>query len=189
MSVVDPRGHALVVVDAQLAFDEPPEASAASPECDANIAALIEAWQRAGSPVVVVHHDSVEPDSALGPGRPGNADKPFVPRAPNLRVVKSVNSAFHGEPDLHAWLTGAGVDGIVVCGYTTNHCCETTARVGGNLGHSVYFVLDATGTIDRAGPDGVVVTAAELTRATAASLHGEFATVVTTADVLAATGG
>ncbi len=25
-------------------------------------------------------------------------------------------------------------DALVACGVTTNHCCETTARVGGNLG-------------------------------------------------------
>jgi nicotinamidase-related amidase len=51
-----------------------------------------------------------------------------------LTVTKSVNSSFHGEPDLDAWLRGEGVGSIVVAGITTNHCCETTARVGGNLG-------------------------------------------------------
>ena len=42
-------------------------------------------------------------------------------------------------------------------------------------------MLDATHTFDRAGPDGTVMTADELARATATSLHGEFAAVVTTA--------
>lgn len=72
----------------------------------------------------------------------------------------------------------------MVCGITTNHCCETTARVGGNLGHDVLFVLDATHTFDRTGPDGATMTADELARATATNLHGEFATVVATADLL-----
>ena len=39
---------------------------------------------------------------------------------------------------------------------------------------------------DRLGPSGDLMTADELTRATLTSLHGEFATVVQTADLLAA---
>jgi len=80
------------------------------------------------------------------------------------------------------------LDGFVLSGITTNHCCETTARVGGNLGHQVLFALDATHTFDRPAPDGSVVTADELTRVTAANLHGEFATVVSTAQLLAPAG-
>jgi nicotinamidase-related amidase len=34
-------------------------------------------------------------------------------------VTKNVNSAFYGEPDLHAWLTARA---LVICGITTNHC-------------------------------------------------------------------
>ena len=61
-----------------------------------------------------------------------------------------------------------------MCGITTNHCCETTARVAGNLGYDVWFALDATHTFDRIGPDGVALTADALARATATNLHGEF---------------
>jgi nicotinamidase-related amidase len=57
--------------------------------------------------------------------------------------------------------------------------------VGGNLGYDVLFALDATHTFDRTGPDGDLITADELTKVTAANLHGEFATVVTTAQLLA----
>jgi hypothetical protein len=53
-----------------------------------------------------------------------------------------------------------------------------------NLGYRVDFVLDATYTFDRPGPDGVIVTADDLMRATAASLHGEFATIRTTAELV-----
>ena len=61
-----------------------------------------------------------------------------------------------------------------------------TARTGGNLGLDVLFVLDATHTFDRTAPDGSTVTAEELSRVTATNLHGEFATVVGTDQVVAA---
>jgi nicotinamidase-related amidase len=52
--------------------------------------------------------------------------------------------------------------------------------MGANLGYEVLFALDATHTFDRTGPDGAAMTADELARATATSLHGEFAAVVVT---------
>ena len=64
-------------------------------------------------------------------------------------------------------------------GITTNHCCETTARMGGNLGYDVRFVIDATHTFDRGE-----LTADELAKATATNLHGEFATVTRTEELL-----
>jgi nicotinamidase-related amidase len=174
---------ALIVVDVQQAFDDAGYwGRRSNPACEANVAALIAAWR---GPRVYVRHDSDEPDSPLRPDRPGNAFKPEVSGEPDLLVAKSVNSAFYGEPDLDAWLRERGISAFALCGITTNHCVETTARMGGNLGYDVLFVLDATATFDRTGPDGELVTAEELTRATAASLHGEFATVVNTRDLLA----
>lgn len=59
--------------------------------------------------------------------------------------------------------------------------------MAGNLGYDVTFVIDATHTFGRAAPDGTVFTAQQLSAVTAANLHGEFATVQTTAEVLAKT--
>ncbi len=181
-----PENTALVVVDAQVGFDDPWWGPRNNPHCDANTASLVDAFAGSGRPLVVVRHESEDPDSPLHPRQPGNALKPYLARhRPDLVVTKSVNSSFHGEPDLDAWLRGQGIGTIVVSGITTNHCCETTARVGGNLGYEVWFAIDATHTFDRTGPDGGTMSADELARATATNLHGEFATVVTSAQVLA----
>ncbi len=176
---------ALVVVDVQQAFtDSAYWGPRNNPDCEANVAALLAAWRAAQRPVVFVRHDSDEPGSPLAPGDPGNAFKPELTGAPDLLLTKRVNSAFHGDPDLAAWLRERDLAGIAICGITTNHCCETTARVGGNLGFDVLFVLDATHTFDRAGPDGTVMSADELARATATSLHGEVATIVATSELV-----
>ncbi len=176
---------ALIVVDVQQAFDDAGYwGRRNNPGCEANVATLIASWRERGRPVVFVRHDSDEEVSPLRPDEPGNAFKPEVSGEPDLLVTKQVNSAFYGSPDLHAWLQERGISSFALCGITTNHCVETTARMGGNLGYDVLFVLDACATFDRAGPDGEVVTAEELTRATAASLHDEFATVVATRDLV-----
>ncbi|HET7329101.1 MAG TPA: cysteine hydrolase family protein [Nocardioidaceae bacterium] len=177
-------GLALLVVDVQQGFEDPRWGTRNNPDCDANIAALVDEWRTAGRCVVYVRHDSEAPGSPLRAGSAGNQLKPYLSAPPDLLITKSVNSSFHGRPDLHAWLRDQSLEGLVICGITTNHCCETTARVGGNLGHRVLFALDATHTFERTGPDGHTLTADELARATATNLHGEFADVVRTADLL-----
>jgi nicotinamidase-related amidase len=178
--------HALLVIDVQQGFDDPAWGRRNNPDAEANIARLVDLWRSSGAPIVVVRHDSTTPGSPLRPGQPGNDLRPGIDG--DVLITKNVNSAFYGDPDLDAWLTDRGVRHVTICGVTTNHCCETTARMAGNLGYDVTFVLDATHTFDRVGPDGVTVTADDLARATAASLHGEFATVVSTRDFVLRSG-
>jgi nicotinamidase-related amidase len=175
----------LVVVDFQRGFDQPGWGPRNNPDCERNVIALVDEWRRHDRSVVFVRHDSVEPGSPLTPGTEGNAFKPELRGEPDLLVTKSTNSAFYGVPYLDAWLRGNGHERIALCGIATDHCVETTARMGGNLGYEVLFVLDATHTFNRNAPDGTIVSADELARATAASLQGEFASVVSTRDLLA----
>ncbi|KQX77533.1 MULTISPECIES: cysteine hydrolase family protein [Streptomyces] len=185
---------ALVVVDVQRGFEEDAYwGPRNNPEADRNIAGLIDAWQASGRPVVFVRHDSPKPDSPLRVGCAGNGFKEYVEErrgkghGPELFLTKSVNSAFYGTPDLDAWLKEAGVRQIVVAGIQTNMCAETTARMGGNLGYDVYFAFDATYTFDQEGPWGWRLSADEVARATAVTLHGGgFASVVRSAELVAA---
>ena len=181
-----PRRSALIVVDVQTGFDDPRWGARDNPDCEANVLALLRSWRDAGDPVVLVRHDSVSEGSPLRPGQPGNALKPGVDGVHDLLVSKNVNSAFYGDPDLHGWLQARGIGSVVVCGIQTNKCCETSARMAGNLGYDTTFVLDATHTFDAPDLDGATIPAAELARVTAANLHGEVATVRSTAEVLGA---
>lgn len=174
--------RALIVIDVQAGFDDPSWGPRDNPDCERNVLRLINAWKAAGEPIVVVRHDSTSPSSPLRPGQRGNDLRPRIEG--DLLITKEVNSAFYGQPDLHAWLGKRGIQALTICGVTTNHCCETTARMAGNLGYDVDFVIDATHTFDRIATDGVVIPAADVARMTAANLHGEFATVRTTDDVV-----
>ncbi|MFF3862503.1 cysteine hydrolase family protein [Streptomyces sp. NPDC002209] len=184
---------ALLVIDVQKGFDDASYwGPRNNPAADANIAALMDAWQESGRPVVLVRHASRAAGSVLAADHPGHAFKDFVAdRAGQeaLLVTKTVNSSFYGTPDLAAWLTAQGIGQLVVCGIQTNMCVETTARMAGNLGYDVLVPLDATHTFDLEGPDGLRLTADELAAATAVNLQGGgFARVVSTAQLLAASG-
>jgi nicotinamidase-related amidase len=53
-----------------------------------------------------------------------------------------------------------------------------------NLGYSVDFVLDATHTHDRTSADGATISAEDVARVNVASLAGEFAKIITTAEAV-----
>ena len=176
-----PSSEALIVVDVQRGFEDPAFGTRNNPAAEENIGALIAAWRERGEPVVFVRHDEAGP---LAAGSPGHEFKDVIDGEPDLLITKQAHSAFHGDRDLHGWLGDRGIGAIAVCGITTSHCCETTARVGSDLGYDVRFVLDATHTFDMHGPDGETVTGDEIARMTQVNLDGEFARVVSTAEVI-----
>jgi nicotinamidase-related amidase len=176
---------ALVVIDVQRGFDDGEFWSRRNnPACEANVAALIAAWRGARQPTVFVRHHWDEPGSPLRPGDSGSDFKDVVTGDPDLLVTKTVHSAFHGDPDLGAWLRGERVEKVLICGIQTNVCCETSARIGSDLGFGVSFALDATHTFDQDDHEGGTVTADELARVTRSNLDPEFCRVVTTTQAI-----
>ena len=175
----------LLVVDVQVGFDAPAWGARNNPAAEERIARLLAAWRASGRPVAHVQHASRDPGSPLHPDRPGHALKAVAaPMATEPTYLKSVNSAFIGttlERDLRA----RGVDTLVLVGLTTNHCVSTTARMAANLGFTTIVVSDATAAFERATLDGRMRPAEEVHAAALSDLHGEFATVVDTAAVLA----
>lgn len=176
---------ALLVVDVQQGMDEPRWGRRNNPDAERNIAELLAAWRATRRPVVHVQHMSQEPDSPLRPERPGNGFKPeAAPLSGEPVFQKTVNSAFIGTA-LEAHLKAHLIDTVVIVGLTTDHCVSTTARMAGNLGFRTIVISDGTATFERRGPDGAHVDADQMHRVSLASLHGEFATVMATRDILA----
>ena len=176
--------RALIVIDVQKGFSEwDVKGERNNPACEENVGKLIEHWRSQGQPIVFVKHNSKSESSVLRPGQTGNDFKDVVSGVPDLLVEKSVNSAFYGTPDLANWLKENQIDSVAICGIQTNMCCETTARMAGNMGLDTWFVLDATHTFAKTVGD-VKVSAEELSKITAVNLSGEFAEILNTAEAI-----
>jgi nicotinamidase-related amidase len=179
---------ALLLIDVQQGLDDPSWGERNNPGAERNIAALLAGWRRAGRPVIHVQHMSQRPDSPLRPLLPGNAFKPEAAPAPGEPIFqKTVNSAFIGTA-LGDHLRARRIDTLVIAGLTTDHCVSSTTRMAANLGFTAIVVSDATATFERTGPDGERHGAEQMHRLALASLHGEFATIRRTTDVLAEIG-
>lgn len=179
-----PRNAALIVVDVQQAFDDPSWGERNNLTAEREVGALLAGWRKTGRPVFHIQHRSPRLASLFHPEAPGFEVKPEAqPLAGEPVIYKSVNSSFIGT-DLEQRLRDAGITTLVICGITTDHCVSTTTRMAGNLGFDTFLASDATATFERVGPNGRHYTAQQMHDTALASLHGEFATVVTTSEIL-----
>ncbi len=104
------------------------------------------------------------------------------PRADEPIFHKHVHNALT-ESGLHEWLQTKRITRLVISGIRTEQCCETTARVGSDLGYKVDYVLDATLTFPMKHPlSGEMVSPAAIRSHTALVLSGRFANIRSVSD-------
>ncbi len=189
---LQPDKCALLIIDVQKAIDAPYWAALGprnNPGAERAMAAVLAAWRGAGLPVFHVRHDSRAAQSAYRPGQPGHAFKDAArPEAGETVIGKSTNSAFIGT-DLESTLRARGIIQLCVMGVITNNSVETTVRIAGNLGFETYLMEDCCFTFAKTDYRGVLRSAEEVHALSLANLDGEYGTVVTSQDVIAAVGG
>lgn len=179
-----PASAALLIIDLQKAIDAPYWGPRNNPDCERNVAALLERWRATSRPIYHIRHDSTEPRSAYRPGQPGNDFKDEVkPRAGETVIAKRVNSAFIGT-DLEKRLRHGGHTPVVVTGVSTSNSLEATVRMGGNLGFELLVVSDGCFTFDKRTLDGRLFRAEDVHALSLANMHGEYATVTDTKWIL-----
>ncbi|MFK5977297.1 MAG: isochorismatase family protein [Rhizobiaceae bacterium] len=177
---------ALLIIDVQMAFVQFAQNNVprSEPDAEANIAKLLEAFRVAGLKVCHIHHHSLEDGSPFTAGLPGAEVQDFVKSMDGEAVyIKHVNSSFIGT-SLEQDLRDQGISQLIMCGGTANHCVETTTRMAGNLGFDTYYVADGVWAYGHTGPDGKIHTPEEVHSMSLSNLHGEFATVLKTDDIL-----
>lgn len=175
---------ALLLIDIQQGFDEPYWGERNNPDFEENVSTLLSHWRRCDAPVIHVKHNSTTEGSPLRPELPGNAIYDFAkPDGDEPVFEKNVNSAFIGTK-LADHLSDLGNPPLVMVGMTSDQCVNTTARMAGNLGYTAYMVSDATATFNKTDHNGKPFSADQLHEAALASIHEEFATVISTQDTL-----
>lgn len=199
-SSIEPHRSALLVIDMQNFFLHP-DYPLAIPEMRTiipNIQRVIAAARLSGMAVIWTRHtfSSAAPYALpfwevegrtrrtalvrehLSAGTHGHEISPDLqPMAEELVLNKHRFSAFlPNSSDLHALLTQAGRNYVVITGVLSNVCCESTARDAMMLDYQVVFLSDATAARTQ-----------QEHAATLLNLERNFADVRTTANYLAMT--
>ena len=175
---------ALILIDMQQGINHPRLGRRNNPQAEARMSELLSAWREAGRPVIHVRHFSTSPSSVFWPEQSGVEYQPaFMPQADERELSKQVPDAFCGS-FLEMWLRSDGIRQMVIAGVVTNNSVESTARSGGNLGFEVIVAHDACFTFDQADFFGTPRSAEDVHAMSLANLHGEYATVLSTAQIL-----
>ena len=130
-------------------------------------------------PVIVIQHSAPKDSPTFAKG---SSKWHIHPEILNTKYKKLIEKTFPGSftgTDLESWLKENNIDTVVISGYMTHMCCDTTARQAFHAGFNVEFLSDATGTINVSNYAGSV-TAEELHRAILVTQAMKFSRVLTT---------
>jgi nicotinamidase-related amidase len=139
-------------------------------------ATLLDRARTAGIPIIHIQH-SDGPGSLYDiDGHTGAIVDRVAPRAGESVVVKAYPNSFV-ETDLEARLKELDASNLVLAGFMTHMCVNSTARGAFNLGYAPTVVASATATRALPGVGGAEVAAAALQSASLAALSDLFAVV------------
>ena len=140
-------------------------------------AALLDRARSAGIPIIHVQH-SDGPGSLYDiEGESGAIVTRVAPRDGEAVVTKQYPNSFV-ETDFDDKLKAVSAGNLVIAGFMTHMCVNSTARGAFNAGYAPTVVAAATATRSLPGVGGEPVTAANLQSASLAALSDLFAVVV-----------
>lgn len=174
---------ALVLIDIQNTYREGVMRLSGVEPAVAEAAILLKRARESGVPVFHIQHNA-------GPGSPyditaeiGQISPEVAPQDGEAVITKAFPSSFVGT-DLEDQLKRAGVTDLILAGFMTHMCVNSTARSAFNLGFHPTVVASATATRDLPAPDGSVVPAAQLQAASLAGLGDLFAVIARDVDAV-----
>ena len=171
-----------LLIDVQKAFNHKSWGKRNNPMAEDNITALLTKFREKKFLVIHVQHTSKNSTSLFHLSQNVKFMDFAFPRDDEKVFQKEVNSAFIGT-GLNEFLKLKKINSLVVVGFTSDHCVSTSVRMASNLGFWVFVVSDATATFNRIKND-INYEADIIHEINLVSLHKEFATILTTKDVI-----
>lgn len=140
--------NALLIIDVQQGlFDELPGPAGADAVIG-RINALAARARTSDAPVILVQHEV--PGTQLQHGAPGwQLDSRLQAGPVDHRIRKTTPDSFL-RTGLDEVLAFSGVEQLVICGYATEFCVDTTVRTAAAHGYAVILAADAHTTQDKA---------------------------------------
>ena len=167
---------ALVLIDCQNTYREGIMQLEGVEPALAQCAKLLKRARDSGAPVIHIQHDA-------GPGSPydvrahiGSIADVVAPAAGEKVITKAFPSSFE-QTDLDAELKRLGVTDLVLAGFMTHVCVNSTARAAFNHGYRTTVVGNATATRSLKNPVGGDLSAEELHNGALTALSDIFAIV------------
>ncbi len=96
--------------------------------------------------MIFIQHESQDAQLALGSAG-WQLDERLDAQPADIRLRKTATDAFHNTA-LQQMLQQLGVDRLVVCGFQSEFCVDTTTRRALALGYPVTLVADGHSTTD-----------------------------------------
>jgi nicotinamidase-related amidase len=178
------REAALVLIDCQNTYREGTMKLVGVEEALAEAGHLLARARDAGIPIFHIQHDAGRGSPYDITTRIGQISDEVAPNASEPVITKHFPNSFI-QTELEQQLRAAGVTNVILAGFMTHMCVNSTARGAFNLGFQPTVVAAATATRDLPAADGSVVAAPALQAASLAALGDLFAVIVKTSGELA----
>ncbi|MBN9204178.1 cysteine hydrolase family protein [Methylibium petroleiphilum] len=168
---------ALIMIDCQNTYRQGVMQLTGVEEALVEARKLLEIARARRMPIFHIQHDA-------GAGSPydvraeiGAISPEVAPIAGEPVITKNYPNSFV-QTDLDERLKALGIQQIVLAGFMTHMCINSTAHGGFNLGYAPTVVASATATRALQGPNGKVLTAREVHDGALASTRDLYAAVV-----------
>jgi len=177
------KDAALIMIDCQNTYRQGVMQLSGVEEAIIEAKKLLDMARDLKTPIIHIRHDAGEGSPYDIRAEIGQISKEVEPIAGESLITKLYPNSFI-QTELDEQLKALGVEKVILAGFMTHMCVNSTAHGAFNLGYAATIVAKATATRALPGNNNVVVSAQEVQAAALAVTRDLYAVIVETADDL-----